>query len=32
FATPSRLRSERFRNFYLPQRDDMFAGFRTCAY
>jgi iron(II)-dependent oxidoreductase len=32
FATPARLRSPRFRNFYLPQRDDMFAGFRTCAY
>ncbi len=32
FATPARLRSPRFRNFYLPQRDDLFAGFRTCAY
>ena len=31
FATPSRLRSARFRNFYLPQRDDLFIGFRTCA-
>lgn len=31
FATPARLRSPRFRNFYLPQRDDIFIGFRTCA-
>jgi ergothioneine biosynthesis protein EgtB len=31
FATPARLRSPHFRNFYLPQRDDMFVGFRTCA-
>ena len=32
FATPARFVSPRFRNFYMPQRDDMFAGFRTCAY
>jgi iron(II)-dependent oxidoreductase len=32
FATPPRFRSPRFRNFYLPQRDDIFSGFRTCAY
>jgi ergothioneine biosynthesis protein EgtB len=31
FATPQRLRSAHFRNFYMPQRDDMFVGFRTCA-
>lgn len=31
FATPSRFGSARFRNFYLPERDDIFAGFRTCA-
>ena len=31
FATPGRLRSPRFRNFYPPGRDDIFAGFRTCA-
>lgn len=31
FATPARLASARFRNFYLPERDDIFAGFRTCA-
>ncbi len=32
FATPARLRSPKFRNFYLPERDDIFAGFRTCAW
>ena len=32
FATPARFASARFRNFYLPERDDIFAGFRTCAY
>jgi EgtB-related family protein len=31
FATPRRLRSPQFRNFYQPGRDDIFAGFRTCA-
>ena len=31
FATPARAVSARFRNFYMPQRDDMFVGFRTCA-
>jgi EgtB-related family protein len=31
FATQPRLIHERFRNFYLPGRRDMFAGFRTCA-
>ena len=32
FATPARLRSARLRNFYPPGRDDIFAGFRTCAW
>lgn len=32
FVTPDRLRSTRFRNFYMPHRDDMFVGFRTCAF
>ena len=32
FATPPRFGSACYRNFYLPERDDMFAGFRTCAY
>ncbi|HJW54074.1 MAG TPA: selenoneine synthase SenA [Burkholderiaceae bacterium] len=31
FATPPRMRASGFRNFYLPERDDIFAGFRTCA-
>jgi ergothioneine biosynthesis protein EgtB len=31
FATPGRLRSPYFRNFYRPGRDDIFAGFRSCA-
>lgn len=31
FATPSCLRAPQFRNFYLPHRDDIFVGFRTCA-
>ncbi len=31
FATPARFASPRFRNFFLPERDDMFCGFRTCA-
>ncbi len=31
FATRSRLANARYRNFYLPHRDDCFAGFRTCA-
>lgn len=31
FATPPRLHSPHFRNFYTPERDDIFAGFRTCA-
>jgi ergothioneine biosynthesis protein EgtB len=31
FATPARLRSPVMRNFYTPERDDIFAGLRTCA-
>ena len=31
FATRSRLVHNRWRNFYLPDRNDIFAGFRTCA-
>jgi iron(II)-dependent oxidoreductase len=31
FATTARIATRRFRNFYLPQRSDIFAGFRTCA-
>jgi EgtB-related family protein len=31
WATRSRLVHPRLRNFYLPDRHDMFVGFRTCA-
>lgn len=31
FATPVRFRSPHFRNFFTPERDDLFVGFRTCA-
>lgn len=31
FATRDRMRNPRYRNFYLPQRSDLFIGFRTCA-
>jgi iron(II)-dependent oxidoreductase len=32
FATPSRFGSAKFRNFFMPERDDMFCGFRTCSW
>jgi iron(II)-dependent oxidoreductase len=31
FFTPARLRRPAFRNFYTPERADVFCGFRTCA-
>ena len=31
FATPPRLAGNTFRNFYTPDRRDVWAGFRTCA-
>jgi iron(II)-dependent oxidoreductase len=31
FATQPRIRSPRYRNFYTPERDDIFVGFRTCT-
>ena len=31
FATPPHVAHARFRNFYTPERADIFAGFRTCA-
>jgi gamma-glutamyl hercynylcysteine S-oxide synthase len=31
FATRPRMRSPKYRNFHLPERNDIFAGFRTCA-
>ncbi|HET7366236.1 MAG TPA: selenoneine synthase SenA [Burkholderiales bacterium] len=30
FATPPRVAAATFRNFYTPDRADIFAGFRTC--
>ena len=31
FATRARMKSPKYRNFYLPHRDDIFSGFRSCA-
>jgi iron(II)-dependent oxidoreductase len=31
FSTPARLARPAFRNFYTPERGDVFCGFRTCA-
>ena len=31
FATQERVRQPRYRNFYPPERSDIFAGFRSCA-
>lgn len=31
FVTKIRMQSAEYRNFYTPERDDIFAGFRTCA-
>lgn len=31
FATAPRLRSPRYRNFFTPERDDIFSSFRSCA-
>jgi len=31
FATPPTIAHPKFRNFYTPDRADIFAGFRTCA-
>ena len=31
FATRERMKSAKYRNFYLPWRDDFFSGFRSCA-
>ncbi|MEP7057078.1 MAG: selenoneine synthase SenA [Caldimonas sp.] len=31
FATRARMRNPKYRNFYLPERDDVFCGFRSCA-
>jgi gamma-glutamyl hercynylcysteine S-oxide synthase len=31
FATHPRMKYPQYRNFYMPERRDMFCGFRTCA-
>ena len=31
FATRERMRNPKFRRFLLPQRDDVFSGFRSCT-
>ena len=31
FATRARMKHPKFRNFYAPERDDVFCGFRSCA-
>ena len=31
FASRARMKSPKYRNFYLPERDDIFCGFRSCA-
>ncbi|MEW6688782.1 MAG: SUMF1/EgtB/PvdO family nonheme iron enzyme [Pseudomonadota bacterium] len=31
FAAPQRLLRNTFRNFYMPERGDVFCGFRTCS-
>ena len=31
FATRARMKNAKYRNFYLPERDDIFCGFRSCS-
>ena len=31
FATRARMKFAKYRNFYLPERDDIFCGFRSCS-
>lgn len=31
FATRARMKNPKYRNFYLPGRDDVFCGFRSCS-
>ncbi len=31
FATRARMKNPKYRNFYLPGRDDIFCGFRSCS-
>ena len=30
-ATQARMHHPRYRNYFTPERNDVFAGFRTCA-
>lgn len=32
FATRRRLAHPKYRNFFRPERDDIFCGFRSCAW
>jgi gamma-glutamyl hercynylcysteine S-oxide synthase len=32
FATQPRMRNRHYRNFFTPERNDVFAGFRSCAW
>ena len=31
FATRARMKNPKYRNFFLPERDDIFVGFRSCT-
>ena len=31
FATRARMKTPKYRNFYKPERDDIFVGFRSCS-
>jgi ergothioneine biosynthesis protein EgtB len=31
FATRARMKNPKYRNFFRPERDDIFVGFRSCA-
>lgn len=31
FATRARMKHPKYRNYFLPHRDDIYAGFRSCA-
>ena len=31
FATRARMKDPKYRNFFLPERDDIFCGFRSCS-
>lgn len=31
FATRARMKSPKYRNYFRPERDDIFCGFRSCA-